>query len=58
MEPAQQSPEPITPAPGTWLLMNCNVAQLAVRQAISHLGDGVYSPTLLVWVYVLIGSVD
>src|SRR5579884_473227 len=38
------------------LLINRNFAFLAVGQAISNMGDFVYSTTLLVWVFVLTRS--
>src|SRR5713226_449860 len=38
------------------LLINRNFAQLAIGQAISNIGDFVYSTTLLVWVFVLTHS--
>jgi MFS family permease len=39
-----------------WLI-NRNFALLSVGQAISNIGDFVYSTTLLIWVYALGGSV-
>lgn len=42
--------------PSKGLLINRNFALLAVGQAISNIGDFVYAPTLLVWVFVLTHS--
>jgi predicted MFS family arabinose efflux permease len=53
--PAQVIPDaPKTPR--TSLFRNRNFSLLAVGQAISVIGDFVYSTTLLVWVYVLTHS--
>src|SRR5262249_18394176 len=43
-------------APGQGFLINRNFAWLAVGQAISNLGDVVYSTTLLIWVFTLTHS--
>lgn len=42
--------------PRTHFLLNRNFTFLAIGQAISNLGDFVYSTTLLVWVFVLTRS--
>src|SRR5215831_778500 len=42
--------------PRTHFLLNRNFTLLAIGQAISNLGDFVYSTTLLVWVFVLTHS--
>ena len=42
--------------PSKGLLINRNFALLAIGQAISNIGDFVYAPTLLVWVFVLTHS--
>src|SRR5215467_4176689 len=42
--------------PGKGLLINRNFALLSIGQAISNIGDFVYSTTLLVWVYTLTHS--
>src|SRR5215472_1945129 len=42
--------------PRTQFLLNQNFTFLAIGQAISNLGDFVYSTTLLVWVFVLTQS--
>lgn len=44
------------PPRGRGLLLNRNFAYLAVGQAISNIGDFVYSTTLLIWVFALGGS--
>jgi MFS family permease len=44
---------PLVIPPGKGLLINRNFTLLAIGQAISNLGDFVYSTTLLVWVYAL-----
>src|SRR5437868_6450479 len=56
LTPLQQVPEAAKPEPGTGLLINRNFALLAIGQAISNMGDFVYSTTLLVWVFVLTHS--
>lgn len=42
--------------PRNRFLLNRNFTFLAIGQAISNLGDFVYSTTLLVWVFVLTHS--
>ncbi|HLI90949.1 MAG TPA: MFS transporter [Ktedonobacteraceae bacterium] len=42
--------------PGRGLLINRNFALLAAGQAISNIGDFVYSTTLLIWVFALTHS--
>src|SRR5215831_11196503 len=42
--------------PGQGFLINRNFAWLAVGQAISNLGDLVYSTTLLIWVFTFTHS--
>src|SRR5260221_956881 len=51
----QKIPSDIVPA-SKGLLINRNFALLAIGQAISNMGDFVYSTTLLVWVFVLTHS--
>src|SRR5713226_3705751 len=51
----QKNPSDIVPT-SKGLLINRNFALLAIGQAISNLGDFVYSTTLLVWVFVLTHS--
>jgi MFS family permease len=46
---------PLAPV-GKGLLINRNFALLSIGQAISNIGDFVYSTTLLVWVYTLTHS--
>jgi len=43
-------------APGKGFLINRNFAWLASGQAISNLGDFVYSTMLLIWVFTLTGG--
>jgi leucyl aminopeptidase (aminopeptidase T) len=40
------------PVPSKGFLINRNFRLLAIGQAISNMGDFVYSTTLLIWVYV------
>src|SRR5713226_8507100 len=49
-------PEPDSVPQGKGLLINRNFAWLASGQAISNLGDFVYSTTLFIWVYTLTHS--
>src|SRR5260221_14351768 len=51
----QKIPSDIVPT-SKGLLINRNFALLAIGQAISNMGDFVYSTTLLVWVFVLTHS--
>jgi predicted MFS family arabinose efflux permease len=51
-----EKPQSPGPAPGRGLLINRNFALLASGQAISNIGDFVYSTTLLVWVFALTHS--
>jgi len=51
----QKNPSDIVPT-SKGLLINRNFALLAIGQAISNMGDFVYSTTLLVWVFVLTHS--
>ncbi len=44
------------PVPANGFLINRNFRLLAIGQAISNMGDFVYSTTLLIWVYVLTHS--
>jgi MFS family permease len=44
------------PVPSKGFLINRNFRLLAIGQAISNMGDFVYSTTLLIWVYVLTHS--
>ena len=44
------------PIPANGFLINRNFRLLAIGQAISNIGDFVYSTTLLIWVYVLTHS--
>jgi MFS family permease len=44
------------PMPSKGFLINRNFRLLAIGQAISNMGDFVYSTTLLIWVYVLTHS--
>ena len=44
------------PVPANGFLINRNFRLLAIGQAISNIGDFVYSTTLLIWVYVLTHS--
>ena len=44
------------PVPAKGFLINRNFRLLAIGQAISNMGDFVYSTTLLIWVYVLTHS--
>ncbi|HWZ17516.1 MAG TPA: MFS transporter [Ktedonobacteraceae bacterium] len=44
------------PRPGKGFLINRNFRLLAIGQAISNMGDFVYSTTLLIWVFVLTHS--
>lgn len=44
------------PVPTKGFLINRNFRLLAIGQAISNMGDFVYSTTLLIWVYVLTHS--
>src|SRR5215467_11113508 len=54
--PVQENvPSDIVPT-SKGLLINRNFALLSVGQAISNIGDFVYSTTLLVWVFVLTHS--
>jgi len=54
--PSQENvPSEIIPT-SKGLLINRNFALLAIGQAISNIGDFVYSTTLLVWVFVLTHS--
>jgi len=46
----------IQPEPSRGWLINRNFTLLALGQAISNVGDFVYSTTLLIWVYALGGS--
>jgi MFS family permease len=55
--PPQETPENEEIAPGRGLLINRNFTFLAVGQAISNIGDFVYTTTVLVWVFVLTHSV-
>lgn len=56
-ETATQVPsKPLPAPPGNGLLINRNFALLSIGQAISNIGDFVYSTTLLVWVYTLTHS--
>ena len=48
--------QPDTVPPGKGFLLNRNFAWLASGQAISNLGDFVYSTTLLIWVFTLTRS--
>ena len=54
----QMSAQHIEPAPPKkyGLLINRNYALLAIGQAISNMGDFVYSTTLLIWVFLLTHS--
>src|SRR5437660_9340830 len=53
----QEPPETEQPPHGLLrLLINRNFALLAIGQAISNMGDFVYSTTLLVWVFLLTHS--
>ncbi|GAC1350699.1 MAG: MFS transporter [Ktedonobacteraceae bacterium] len=54
--PLQPVPESLQPEPGKGFLINRNFALLAIGQAISNMGDFVYSTTVLVWVFVLTHS--
>ncbi len=45
-----------SPVPAKGFLINRNFRLLAIGQAISNMGDFVYSTTLLIWVYVLTHS--
>ena len=56
LTPLQKSPEAIKPEAGRRWFINYNFALLAIGQAISNLGDFVYSTTLVVWVFVLTHS--
>src|SRR5712692_6762682 len=51
----ETAPSEIVPT-SKGLLINRNFALLAIGQAISNIGDFVYSTTLLVWVFVLTHS--
>ena len=44
------------PIPGKGFLINRNFRLLAIGQAISNMGDFVFSTTLLIWVFVLTHS--
>ena len=44
------------PMPGKGCLINRNFRLLAIGQAISNMGDFVYSTTLLIWVFMLTHS--
>jgi len=50
------SSHPPSAPPGKGLLINRNFALLSIGQAISNIGDFVYSTTLLVWVYTITHS--
>src|SRR6266699_6962677 len=54
--PFQPVPAENEPPRGKGLLINRNFALLAIGQAISNIGDFMYSTTLLVWVFVLTHS--
>src|ERR1700730_7265375 len=54
--PLQPVPESLQLEPGKGFLINRNFALLAIGQAISNMGDFVYSTTVLVWVFVLTHS--
>lgn len=56
LAPQEEPPGAMQPEPGRGLLINRNFALLAVGQAISNMGDFVYSTTLLVWVFILTHS--
>ena len=49
-------PETLKPEGGKGFLINRNFALLAIGQAISNMGDFVYTTTLLVWVFTLTHS--
>lgn len=55
---ASEAPEESSnsPVPSKGFLINRNFRLLAIGQAISNMGDFVYSTTLLIWVYVLTHS--
>src|SRR5437588_966648 len=54
--PLQKIPEPVGPKRGKGFMINRNFALLAIGQAISNMGDFVYTTTLLVWVFSLTHS--
>jgi MFS family permease len=51
-----QTPTPDTILQGKGLLINRNFTWLSIGQAISNLGDFVYSTTLFIWVFTLTHS--
>src|SRR5438067_5606543 len=54
--PSQETvPSEIVPT-SKGFLINRNFALLAIGQAISNIGDFVYSTTLLIWVFILTHS--
>ena len=53
-----QTPIPDAILHGKGLLINRNFAWLAIGQAISNLGDFVFSTTLFIWVFTLTHSAE
>jgi len=56
METTSSTPDDIVAKPSVKLLKNRNFVLLAVGQAISNIGDFLFSTTLLVWVFSLTHS--